>query len=888
MASLIPITNTRVSGLLARQRLVQQVQSDQLDLLRLQDQLSTGRRVSLPSEDAPAALRAISLQRLLERKDQLQTNVQSGLSFLAATDTALNDVAGLLGDIRGSTLGVAGTTSTQQEREAVIAQVNRALEQLIDTGNSSFRGRYLFAGNQTDTLPYVNNEGLVEYFGNQREIRTYADIDVLFASNAAGQEVFGGHSADVIGGVDLQPHVSADTLLSSLRGGRGVSTSGAVSVSDGNSAVVVDLSSAVTVGDVARLLEANPPEGRTLQVSITDQGLSLSLDATGGGNLTVKEVGSGKIAQELGILETTGVLTGPLVGKDVNPALLKTTQLDDLLGAKARARLQSAGEHNDLWIEAAANGAQFNGTTIQIVDDDLRVAAAGINQGFEYAQYDAAPRAAQASLLFTGGGNDLVVTANVAGTASNNVRIFIQGSTGLGNAATAVYDTLNQRINITVDDAGATTVQAVVDAINATGAFTATHDNSVEASYNPAAPIQPADINVVTGNTGNTGGAAGTLYAFVKAGVSTANDVAAAIDAEGTFRTRIDDADTAQVAKRGTGVVSLAATTVTAGGSGVTLDKSSGLRIVNRGEVYTIDFASDETVEDLLNTLNGSEAGLSAQINEDATGINIRSRISGTDFQIGENGGQTATQLGVRSLDGATRLENLNYEIGILTKAGTDFTLVVDDGAGGTIDLAIDLSAATTIDDVLDEINNHPANNAGPVAIEARLVTTGNGIEIVDTNGRPLTLRSQFGSRAAEYLGLLGEDQTELTSATGSIAGIDRNYLENSSVFTTLIRLREALSSGRIEQMERAISHIDEDLDRVLFARAEVGARSQGLEVTQRNLEDENVQLQAALSEEIDVDLVEAITNLTARQTALQASLQATANILQLSLLDFI
>ena len=107
MSGLVPIPNTRVSGLLGRQRLLHQLQGDQLDLFRLQEQISTGRRINLPSDDAPAALRAVTLQRLLERKNQLGSNLEAGQSFLAATDTALNDVAGLLGDIRGATLGVA-------------------------------------------------------------------------------------------------------------------------------------------------------------------------------------------------------------------------------------------------------------------------------------------------------------------------------------------------------------------------------------------------------------------------------------------------------------------------------------------------------------------------------------------------------------------------------------------------------------------------------------------------------------------------------------------------------------------------------------------------------------------------------------------------------------
>jgi flagellar hook-associated protein 3 FlgL len=75
MAGLIPIPNTRVSNLLVRDRLLAQLQGDQLDIFRLENQVSTGRRISLPSEDAPAAQRAIALQRLVERKTQLASNV---------------------------------------------------------------------------------------------------------------------------------------------------------------------------------------------------------------------------------------------------------------------------------------------------------------------------------------------------------------------------------------------------------------------------------------------------------------------------------------------------------------------------------------------------------------------------------------------------------------------------------------------------------------------------------------------------------------------------------------------------------------------------------------------------------------------------------------------
>ncbi|MBX3432745.1 MAG: hypothetical protein KF847_05460 [Pirellulales bacterium] len=896
MAGIVPIPNSRISGLLARERLTKQLQADQLDVFRLQEQISTGRRITLPSEDAPAALRAITLQRLIERKTQISSNVSTGLSYLDATWQSLSDVSTLLGDIRGAAVGVSGTATTEEQRQTVVNDINRAIEQLVNIGNTRFRGRYLFAGSQTNVRPYTIAGDKVLYAGDSKSIRNFSDIGVLFESNATGQDVFGGISAQVLGGTDLNPQVTASTRLSSLNGGSGVSPNGALQISDGFNTVIVDVSKATTVGDVARFIESSGLPGRALSVTITGSGLVVDIDDAGGGNLTITEVASGRAARELGILNRTGVLTGPLVGSDLNPVVLKTTRLDDLLGSKATTRLESPGSNNDLIVSAAANGAAFNDVTIQIVDSARHSLAPGVSAGDEYVEYSEASRAATAAVRFGGAGNDLVLEASAPGVDFNNVQIFVAGAPGIGPGAAAAYDPITKRLTITVDSAGTTTIDEVVNAVNAEGTFTATG----ESAYDPAATIPTTDIGSFVGDTGNSGGAAKTLYVYVENGRSTASHVAAAINAEGTFTASIDARDSQNLASAGVGVVSLAATATTAAGSGTTFDKASGIRVVNSGQTFDLDFSLAETVDELLNILNGSDAGLLAEINEAGNGINIRSRLSGGTFQIGENGGQTASQLGVRTLTGETKLADLNDGIGVLTKRDslieppapsttlTDVTIVVDDGAGGTVELALDLSTAKTIQDVLDQVNNHPLNNAAGVAIRAQLTSVGNGVEIVDLNGRPLEIQQEFGSHAAEHLGLIPAGQTSATSSVGTIVGRDTHVLRTDSVFTTLVQLRDAIAANDVEAMGRAIAKIDADLNRASFARSDVGARQQALELSQRNLEDEDVRLRSALSDAIDVDLVEAISNLVARQASLQASLQTTASILQMSLLNFL
>ncbi len=96
MAGIYPIPVGRSSDALLTRRMMFQLQSEQKRLLHVEQQVVTGRRFQLPSEDAPAANRAVSLQRILEGKRQQQTNLSATQSYLDATDTALGGVADVI------------------------------------------------------------------------------------------------------------------------------------------------------------------------------------------------------------------------------------------------------------------------------------------------------------------------------------------------------------------------------------------------------------------------------------------------------------------------------------------------------------------------------------------------------------------------------------------------------------------------------------------------------------------------------------------------------------------------------------------------------------------------------------------------------------------------
>ncbi len=870
MTSIIGIPTTRVSNSFIQQRLLAQVQYDQVELFRLQTQLSTGRRFELPSEDSVASMRIIDLQRLIERKKQIYGNVDTNMSYLTATDTTLSEISGMLADVRGTALGVLGTTATDVQRQAAAQQVDQAIKQLFDTGNQQFRGRYLFAGSATQVAPFeMTASGCIEYNGNDESIQSYADLNLLFKTNLSGEEVFGAVSTMVEGAADLDPVVKFDTRLADLYGGDGVNL-GSICIGDGSSTKVVDLSTAETVGDVAQILAANPPAGNRLEVEITPQGFRVRL---GSGNLTIYDVGSSTTAQELGIVETLGAGTDFVDSRDLDPILRNTTRLDDVFGAKAQTVIHSLGADNDIIIRAAVAGEDYNGFSVSFTD----TAVAGSE-----------------TVTFSEGSKTIVI--------------------GI--------------------EAGESTAADVVRAIN-------------------------------TANGGNH----------------------CPFTAELDPIEEIDD---------GEGLVALSATGTTEFGAGKVFDKSHGLQIVNGGNTYNLSFASAETVEDMLNVLNGADAGLSAGINDDKTGIDIRSRISGADFCIGENGGATADDLGVRTFTADVPLDNLNFGSGVNSYEGVDFSITRADG----VVLEIDIDTAVKLQDVINLINGNAENADG--ALTARLAAQGNGIELVDESrgSGSLTVTRATLSTAAIDLGLIpeGEDTAaartsnavasktltlaganndlsfvarfpgtygnvniifqdtglgadscdydddantltfEITNGTTTandiidllegdaeadalftaslsvtndpgntgagavpptstsitngraeiLTGSDCNPQETEGILTALLRLRDALLANDVQEAQRTIDMFDGAVTDLTFSRAELGARQQSLEILQSRLETEEIELKETLSTEYDVDIAEVISNLTARQLAYEASLQAMGGISQLSLLDYL
>ena len=324
------------------------------------------------------------------------------------------------------------------------------------------------------------------------------------------------------------------------------------------------------------------------------------------------------------------------------------------------------------------------------------------------------------------------------------------------------------------------------------------------------------------------------------------------------------------------------------GGGGIASNESFTIKQGTKS--YNISTTGASTVEDLLNIIRRSGARVEATLDSSGRHIAIRSLESGTSMTIAENGGDLATRLGIRTLDYNTPLSRLNFGQGVFISDTTDDLLLTrTDGTS----FSVDLDGALTVSDVIDRINNHDTNFNPATRIVASLSTNRNGLVLSATSGaQPIAVANVGGSQAAWGLGLVARDASSTsgttTGANNVINGADVSGVQVEGVFTSLVRLRSAISDNNQADLPNIVESIDADLQRLSLARGIVGARQQSIESIKSSSADQQIRLKEVESNELDADLAATISELSGRQAALEASLQLMSQVTNLTLFNYL
>lgn len=226
---------------------------------RMEEQLSSTRRINRPSDDPMGTLRVLEYRHELEQIGQFQKDVQFGQAWLGGTDQALSSLDDLLIEAFDITLNMSNDTIPDDQRDSLAGRVSAIIDQALEAANARQSGRYLFSGTLTDQPTLIASSSGVVFNGNTSALRTKLGGGSMMDLNSIGSETFTRAFMTLGQKFDLDVAISSTTPLSQLNAGKGIQQlPGIFSIKDHNGTLTafINASTCNTVGDLITVINS--------------------------------------------------------------------------------------------------------------------------------------------------------------------------------------------------------------------------------------------------------------------------------------------------------------------------------------------------------------------------------------------------------------------------------------------------------------------------------------------------------------------------------------------------------------------------------------------------------------------------------------------------------
>jgi flagellar hook-associated protein 3 FlgL len=141
----------------ARSQFLNDLASLQSRMVKTQAELTSGIRISKPSDDPTAVGDVLQLESDIGRATQVTSNLNGVKSEVDTASGVVQNAVSLLDQARSLAAQGASTTISPNERTAMAAQAEQILNTLIDDSRATFDGHYLFSGDSSLQAAYSVN-----------------------------------------------------------------------------------------------------------------------------------------------------------------------------------------------------------------------------------------------------------------------------------------------------------------------------------------------------------------------------------------------------------------------------------------------------------------------------------------------------------------------------------------------------------------------------------------------------------------------------------------------------------------------------------------------------------------------------------------------------------
>ena len=132
--------------------------SQAVKLLRVQQQISSGSKILVPSDDPVGSTRALAVSQSIAQGDQYAGSRAQAKHMLSLTENALKSTTSLLQDIKEQVVYAGNGTLSDADRTTLATALQSRFDQLLSLANADDgNGQFLFAGYKSSNAPFVEH-----------------------------------------------------------------------------------------------------------------------------------------------------------------------------------------------------------------------------------------------------------------------------------------------------------------------------------------------------------------------------------------------------------------------------------------------------------------------------------------------------------------------------------------------------------------------------------------------------------------------------------------------------------------------------------------------------------------------------------------------------------
>lgn len=158
-------------------------------MAKTQEQLTTGKKISRPSDDPVVAMKGMTYRTNLTEVEQYKRNLSEAYNWMENSDAALDKATSVMQRIRELTVQASNGTYEESQKGMIGKEIEQLKEHLVSIANTQVAGKYIFNGNDTTKKP-VDLSKTPSVSGNENTVNLALSQGIEVAVNINPKNVF--------------------------------------------------------------------------------------------------------------------------------------------------------------------------------------------------------------------------------------------------------------------------------------------------------------------------------------------------------------------------------------------------------------------------------------------------------------------------------------------------------------------------------------------------------------------------------------------------------------------------------------------------------------------------------------------------------------------------